>query len=104
MLSTQLVSELGDIRSTLRATAQRCDSAVIIYAGGENDACQEHTWQRLLNETAAIMTPPDALVLGVTGLGFTARWPVAPLAQAPERGPRRGVAFCPWSRAAWGPA
>lgn len=94
MLSTQLVSELGDIRSTLRATAQRCDSAVIVYAGGEVDACNEHTWQRLLSEAAAIMTPPDALVIDVTGLDFMACCAFAALAEEAERCRRRGVHLC----------
>ena len=94
MLSTQLVSELGDTRSTLRAVAQRCDSAVIIYAGGEVDACNEHTWQRLLSEAAAIMTPPDALVIDVTGLDFMACCAFAALAEAADRCRRRGVDLC----------
>ncbi|HWF27318.1 MAG TPA: anti-anti-sigma factor, partial [Mycobacterium sp.] len=44
MLSTRLVYELGDPHSTLRATTDRCDAAVLINAGGEIDACNEHTW------------------------------------------------------------
>jgi len=94
MLSTQLVSELGDARSTLRATAQRCDSTVIIYAGGEVDACNEHTWQRLLSEVGSILTPPDALVVDVSGLEFMACCAFAALAEEADRCRRRGVDLC----------
>src|SRR5689334_6343971 len=98
MLSTQLVSELGDARSTLRATAQRCDSAVIIYAGGEVDACNEHTWQRLLSEVASILTPPDALIVDVSDLDFMACGAFAALAEEADRCRRRGVDLCLVSR------
>jgi anti-anti-sigma factor len=94
MLSTQLVSELGDAHSTLRATAQRCDSSVIIYAGGEVDACNEHTWQRLLSEVAATITAPGALIVDVTGLDFVACCAFAALAEEADRCRRRGVNFC----------
>src|SRR5260370_33526097 len=98
MLSKQLVSELGDIRSTLRATAQRCDSAVIIYAGGEVDACNEHTWRRLLDGAAAIMTPPDALVIDVTGLAFMACCAFGAAAGGAGRCRPAGVALWPVRR------
>jgi hypothetical protein len=49
----------------------------------------EHTWQRLLNEAAAIMTPPDALVIDVTGLDFMACCAFAALAEAADRCRRR---------------
>jgi anti-anti-sigma factor len=94
MLSAQLVSELGDGHSTLRATAERCDSAVIVYAGGEVDACNEHTWQRLLSEVAAIVTSPGSLVLDVTGLEFMACCAFAALAEEADRCRRRGVKLC----------
>jgi anti-anti-sigma factor len=94
MLSAQLVSELGDAHSTLRATAERCDSAVIVYAGGEVDACNEHTWQRLLREVATIVTSPGALVLDVTGLEFMACCAFAALAEEADRCRRRGVGLC----------
>src|ERR1700722_12586185 len=58
MLSTRLVSELGDPRSTLRATTDRSDAAVIISAGGEIDACNERTWRRLVSEAASVVVPP----------------------------------------------
>ncbi|BBX95752.1 anti-anti-sigma factor [Mycobacterium lacus] len=98
MLSTQLVSELGDARSTLRATAQRCDAAVIVYAGGEVDACNERTWRRLLSEVAIIVTAPGSLVIDVTGLDFMACCAFAALADEADRCRRRGVGLCLVSR------
>ena len=94
MLSAQLVSELGDAHSTLRATAERCDSAVIVYAGGEVDACNEHTWQRLLSEVATIVMSPGSLVIDVTGLEFMACCAFATLAEEADRCRRRGVGLC----------
>ena len=94
MLSAQLVSELGDAHSTLRATAERFDSAVVVYAGGEVDGCNEHTWQRLLSEVATIVTPPGSLVIDVTGLEFMASCAFAALAEEADRCRRRGVGLC----------
>jgi anti-anti-sigma factor len=70
MLSTRLVAELGDPRSTLRATTDRSGAAVIISAGGEIDACNERTWRRLVNEAASLVVPPGPFVVDVTGLDF----------------------------------
>jgi anti-anti-sigma factor len=98
MLSTQLVSELGDVRTTLRATAQRCDSAVIVYTGGEVDACNEHTWQRLLSEVASIFTAPGSLVIDDTGLDFMACCAFAALADEADRCRHRGTDLCLVSR------
>lgn len=69
-LSARLRYELGDPDSTLRATADRSGPAVLVHAGGEVDAHNEHTWRRLLNETAALVVPPSSLVVDVTGLDF----------------------------------
>ena len=67
MLSTKLVYELGDPNSTLRATADRSGPGVLIYAGGEVDACNEHTWRQLVSEVAGIVIAPGPLVVDVTG-------------------------------------
>ena len=53
MLSSRLISELAQARSTLRATTERCDLAVIVSAGGELDASNDAVWRRLLSEAAA---------------------------------------------------
>ena len=52
MLSSRLISELAQARSTLRTTIERSGLAVIVSAGGELDASNETTWRRLLSEAA----------------------------------------------------
>ena len=70
MLSTRLVYELGDPHSTLRATTDRSGAAVIINAGGEIDACNEHTWRELVGEAASVVITPGPFVVDVTGIDF----------------------------------
>jgi anti-anti-sigma factor len=91
MLSTRLVYELGDPHSTLRATTDRRGPTVVIYAGGEIDACNEHTWRHLVSEAANVVTPPGCLVVDVTGLDFIGCCGFAALADEAERCHRRGV-------------
>lgn len=91
MLSTRLVYELGDPHSTLRATADRSGPAVLIHAGGEIDACNEHTWRQLLDEAAAVVTAPGSFVVDVSGLDFMGCCAFAALADEAERCRDRGV-------------
>ncbi|HYQ36215.1 MAG TPA: anti-sigma factor antagonist [Mycobacterium sp.] len=70
MLSTRLVYELGDPHSTLRATTDRSGAAVLINAGGEIDAGNEHTWRELVTEAASVVIPPGPFVVDVTGIDF----------------------------------
>ena len=91
MLSTRLVYELGDPHSTLRATTDRCGAAVIINAGGEIDACNEHTWRHLVSEAASVVTLPGPFVIDVTGLDFMGGCAFAVLADEAERCHRRGI-------------
>jgi anti-anti-sigma factor len=91
MLSTRLVYELGDPQSTLRATTDRRGPAVLINAGGEIDACNEHTWHQLVNEAASVVTPPGPFVVDVTGLDFMACCAFAVLAEQAQRCRRRGI-------------
>jgi anti-anti-sigma factor len=91
MLSTRLCHELGDAHSTLRATAQHNGSAVMVYAGGEIDACNERTWRRLLGEAAAAAAPPGPLVIDTSGVDFMACCAFAALADEADRCRRRGV-------------
>ncbi|HWF29490.1 MAG TPA: anti-sigma factor antagonist, partial [Mycobacterium sp.] len=91
MLSTRLVYELGDPHSTLRATTDRCDAAVLINAGGEIDACNEHTWRHLVTEAASVVTPPGPLVVDLTGLDFIGCCAFAVLAEQAQRCDRRGI-------------
>jgi hypothetical protein len=43
---------------------------VIVRAGGEIDAANEHIWRRLLGEAAAVAFSPGAVVVDVSGLDF----------------------------------
>jgi anti-anti-sigma factor len=90
-LSTRLVAELGDMHSTLRATTQRSGSAVMIYAGGEIDACNECTWRRLLREAAAAVIPPGPLVIDTNGLDFMGCCAFTVLAEEAKRCQGRGI-------------
>jgi anti-anti-sigma factor len=90
-LSTRLVSELGDLRSTLRATTDRDGPAVLIHAGGEIDAHNEQTWRHLVSEAAAAATPPGPFVVDVTGVDFMACCAFSVLADEAEWCRRRGV-------------
>jgi anti-anti-sigma factor len=98
MLSTRLVTELGDAHSMLRATTQRSGAAVMIYAGGEVDACNEHIWRRLLSEAASAVTPPGVFAVDVNGLDFMGCCAFAALAEEAARCRRRGVDLCLVSR------
>jgi anti-anti-sigma factor len=90
-LSTRLVYELGDPHSTLRATTDRSGAAVIINAGGEIDACNEHTWRRLIGEAAGVVIPPGPFVVDVTGLDFMGCCAFAVLANEARRCKERGI-------------
>ncbi|OBH02163.1 MULTISPECIES: anti-sigma factor antagonist [unclassified Mycobacterium] len=90
-LSTRLVYELGDPHSTLRATTDRNGAAVLINAGGEVDACNEHTWRRLVSEAAGVVIPPGPFVVDVTGLDFMGCCAFAVLADEAQRCRDRGI-------------
>ncbi|RAU95850.1 anti-anti-sigma factor [Mycobacterium colombiense] len=90
-LSTKLVYELGDPNSTLRATADRSGPSVVIYAGGEVDACNEHTWRHLVQEAASGVTAPGPFVVDVTGLDFMGCCAFEVLADEAKRCQDRGI-------------
>ena len=90
-LSTRLVYELGDPRSTLRAITDRTGEAVVIHAGGEVDACNEHTWRQLITEAATTATLPGPFVIDVSGVDFMGCCAFAVLAEAAEQCRPRGV-------------
>lgn len=90
-LSSKLVYELGDPHSTLRATTDRRGPAVLIYAGGEIDACNEETWRHLVSEAAAVVAAPGPLVVDVSGLDFMGCCAFAVLAEQAQRCRERGV-------------
>ena len=90
-LSTRLLSELGKLHSKLRATTQRSGSSVMVYAGGEIDACNEDIWRHLLLEAAAAVTPPGVLVIETSGVDFMGCCAFSALADEVELCQRRGV-------------
>jgi len=91
VLSTRLVAELGDRHSKLRAITQRSDSAVVVRAGGEIDACNELTWRRLVNEAAAAAPASGFFVIDLAGLDFMSCSAFQVLGAAAEFCRRRGV-------------
>src|ERR1700739_1462244 len=91
MLSSHLISELAQARSTLRTTTERIGLAVIVSAGGELDASNDITWRRLLSEAAAAAGPPGPLVVDVSGLDFMGCCAYAALAEEADRCQGRGV-------------
>ena len=90
-LSARLVSELGDPHSTLRAITQRNGPVVIVRAGGEIDASNEHTWRRLVSEAAGVVIPPGPFVVDVTGLDFMGCCAFAALGDEAQRCQDRGI-------------
>jgi anti-anti-sigma factor len=91
MLSTRLVYQLGNPRSTLRATTDRSGPAVLINAGGEVDACNEQTWRQLVSEAANVVVAPGPFVVDVTGLDFMGCCAFAVLAEEARRCRERGI-------------
>ncbi len=94
MLSARLATELGDPHSTLRATTQRDGSVVIVRAGGEVDASNEHVWRRLLSEAAAVASSPGPFMVDVSGLDFMGCCAFTALADEAQRCRGRDVALC----------
>jgi anti-anti-sigma factor len=90
-LSTKLVCQLGDPNSTLRATADRSGPSVVIYAGGEIDACNEDTWRHLVSEAASGVTAPGPFVVDVTGLDFIGCCAFEVLAEEAKGCRKRGI-------------
>ena len=90
-LSTRLVYELGDPNSTLRATTDRNGPAVLIHAGGEIDACNEHTWHQLVSEAAGVVIAPGPFIVDITNLDFMGCCAFSVLAEEAERCRQRGI-------------
>src|ERR1700758_703084 len=90
-LSSRLISELAQARSTLRMTTECIDLAVIVTAGGELDASNEATWRRLLSEASAAAGPPGPLVIDTSGLDFMGCCAYAALGEEAARARARGV-------------
>ncbi|OBF17418.1 hypothetical protein A5725_23940 [Mycobacterium kubicae] len=93
-LSTRLVSELGAQNSTLRAAVQGVGSAVIVYAGGEIDACNEHIWRLLLREASAFVDPQQLFIVDVNSVDFISCSGFEALADEAHRCRERGIELC----------
>ena len=93
-LSANLVSALNNPRGVLRAIAQRDGTTVTVYAGGEVDAANEHSWQQLLREAALATPPPGPLLINTDGLDFMGCCAFTALAQEADRCDRRGIRMC----------
>ena len=84
-LSTNLVSALNNPRGALRTVAQRDGTIVTVYAGGEVDAANEHSWHQLLREAAAATPPPGPLLIDTDGLDFMGCCAFTALAEEADR-------------------
>jgi anti-anti-sigma factor len=93
-LSPRLVSGLGAEHSTLRAAVQSFDSAVIVYVGGEIDACSEETWRLLLAEASAFAVAPQLFIVDVNSVDFMSCSSYQALAEAADRCRARGIDLC----------
>jgi anti-anti-sigma factor len=97
-LSAELVSALSSPPGLLRAIAHRDGSTVTVYADGEVDAANEHSWRQLLREAAAATTAPGPLLIDTDGLDFMACCAFTTLAEEADRCRRRGIRMCLVSR------
>ena len=97
-LSANLVSALNNARGVLRTVAQRDGTTVTVYAGGEVDAANEHSWQQLLREAAAATPRPGLLVIDTDALDFMACCAFNALAEEADRCHSRGIRMCLVSR------
>ena len=97
-LSANLVSALNNPRGVLRTVAYREGSTVTVYAGGEVDAANEHSWQQLLREAAAATPQPGPLVIDTDGLDFMGCCAFTALAEEADRCRRSGIRMCLVSR------
>ena len=93
-LGQRLVSELGGEKSTLRATVQGFDAAVIVYVGGEIDANNDETWRLLLAEAAGFTAAPQQFMVDVNSVDFMSCSSFLALAEEADRCHARGIQMC----------
>lgn len=94
LLSASLVTQMGGAGSTLRAAIERKGTTVLLSAGGEVDAANEHIWRRLLGEAASATAAPGTLVIDTNGLDFMGGCAYAALAEQADRCRIRGINLC----------
>ena len=93
-LSTNLVSALNNPRGGLRTLAQGDGTIVTVYAVGEVDAANEHSWRQLLREAAAATPAPGPLLIDTHGLDFMGCCAFTALAEEADRCRSRGIRMC----------
>jgi len=93
-LSTNLVAALNNPRGVLKTVAQRDGTIVTVYAVGEVDAANEHSWRQLLREAAAATPAPGPLVIDTDGLDFMGSCAFTALAEEADRCRSRGIRMC----------
>ena len=91
--STRLRTHFGDMQSGLRAFTECSGSAVVVHVGGDVDASNEKSWQRLLTRSASIAIAPGPFVIDVRDLEFMGSCGFAVLAHEAERCRERGVSL-----------
>jgi anti-anti-sigma factor len=91
--SSRLSSQFCDPNSGLRAITECEGSAVIVHVGGDIDASNEISWQRLLRRVANIAIAPGPFVVDVSQLEFMGSCAYAVLAQESVRCQLRGVSL-----------
>jgi anti-anti-sigma factor len=83
----------GDTRSGLRSFTECSGSAVVVHVGGDIDASNEGSWQRLVSRSASIAIAPGPIVIDVRDLDFMGSCGYAVLAREAEQCQRRGVSL-----------
>ena len=94
LLSASLVTQMYGAGSTLRAAIERNGTTLLLSAGGEVDAANEHIWRRLLGEAATATAAPGTLVIDTNGLDFMGGCAYAALAEQADRCRIRGINLC----------
>lgn len=89
--STRLRCHLGDAQSGLRAFTECSGPAVVVHVGGDIDASNETSWQRLVRQSASMAIAPGPCVIDMRDLEFMGSCAYAVLAQEAERCRQRGV-------------
>jgi anti-anti-sigma factor len=91
--SGRLSSQFCDPDSGLRAITECEGSAVVVHVGGDIDASNEVSWQRLLRRVANIAIAPGPFVIDVSQLDFMGSCAYSVMAQESVRCKRRGVSL-----------
>jgi anti-anti-sigma factor len=91
--SGRLSSQFCDPDSGLRAITECEGSAVVVHVGGDIDASNEASWQRLLRRVANIAIAPGPFVIDVSQLDFMGSCAYSVMAQESVRCQLRGVSL-----------